>query len=79
MNGLRLSWILVGIFLWGLPTGFGLSFAMANISLDGGLHLGGQPAGAFGRNCVILLPLFTAAGVGLGITMGNLCERAVRK
>lgn len=79
MNGLTQSWIAVGIFLWGVPTGFMLSFLLAGLSWDGGVHLVGWQGELFGRYCLILLPIFAAAGVGLGVTMGRICERASRK
>ena len=79
MNGLTSSWVLVGIFLWGMPTGFVLSFLLASVSWDGGLHISGWQAETFGRNCLVLLPLFAAGGIGLGLTMGRMCERARRQ
>ncbi len=79
MNSLSISWILVGIFLWGLPTGLALSFLLGSITLEGGLQIVGLQAEVFARNCAVILPLFIIAGIGLGVAMGRLCERVRHK
>lgn len=79
MNGLTFSWVMVGVLLWGLPTAFGLCFMLANISSDGGLHFVPFQGEVFVKATAWLLPLFIFGGIGLGMMMGRMCERACRK
>ena len=73
---MTVAWVLVGLFLWGLPTGIGLAFMLANLSFQGGLKVAEFEVTTFTGLCGKLLPLFLIAGVFLGIYMGRMCERA---
>ncbi|MBZ0165660.1 MAG: hypothetical protein K8I00_02555 [Candidatus Omnitrophica bacterium] len=76
MRGLFLSWILVGIFLWGLPTGFAVSLFLASVSFQGGAHVTGLQGDHLAASCLWILPLFMGLGVVVGIIMGRLSEQA---
>lgn len=76
MKGLFLSWILVGVFLWGLPTGLAVSMFLASVSFQGGAHVTGLQMNLLAASCLWVLPIFIVLGVVVGLIMGKLSEQA---
>lgn len=75
----RNAWMLVGILLWGIPTGIITSLMMAiyqSRSLSGGYLFSYDD---FLRNVSLTMPVFCIMGLAIGLVMFNVGKNAKRK
>ncbi len=63
------SWMLVGIFLWGIPTGALCSLVTAFLKPGSFSEIQSFQMAVFVNNCIVFVPLFAFLGGILGLLM----------
>lgn len=68
------AWIIVGIIVWGIPTGIMLAMMIALMKPDAFLEINQFQIDVFVRATLFAVPIFSFLGVLLGLVMYQLVK-----
>lgn len=71
----RVAWIIVGVFLWGIPTGIMFSAFAAMFNPESFFEMRAFDSKVFFQSLYRFVPLFTVLGVLLGLILAQMTRQ----